>query len=33
MVDDGDVTDSVDTIDEEYYTSEDANLDEYDMVS
>ncbi|XP_075512036.1 putative WD repeat-containing protein C2A9.03 isoform X2 [Primulina tabacum] len=32
MVDDGDVTDSVDTIDEEYYPAEDANLDEYDML-
>lgn len=32
-VDDGDVADSLDGIDEEYPTADDANLDEYDMVS
>lgn len=33
MVDEGDVADPVDGIDEEYHTADDANLDEYDMVS
>ncbi|KAK4387972.1 hypothetical protein Sango_2403800 [Sesamum angolense] len=33
MVDGGDVADSIDGIDEEYHAADDANLDEYDMVS
>ncbi|KAL3829247.1 hypothetical protein ACJIZ3_018049 [Penstemon smallii] len=32
MVDDGDVTDSVDGIDEEFYAVDDPNLDDYDML-
>lgn len=33
MVDGGDVADSMDGIDEEYHIADDANLDEYDLVS